>query len=108
MLSAKGKYGLKAVAHLAGLKPDSVAQAADISEANSIPKKFLDAILGELRNAGVVYSRKGPGGGTRLAPRAPEIKVGQVFRALDGPTAPCACPRRPSYRPLHDCDHVKR
>jgi len=108
MLSAKGKYGLKAVAHLAGLKPDSVAQAADISEANNIPKKFLDAILGELRNAGVVYSRKGRGGGYRLARPAAEIKLGQVVRALDGPIAPIACARRTSYQPCRDCDDVKR
>jgi Rrf2 family protein len=99
MLSAKGKYGLKAVAHLAGLKPDLMAQAADISEANNIPKKFLDAILGELRNAGVVYSRKGPGGGYRLARPAAEIKLGRVVRALDGPIAPIACARRTSYQP---------
>ena len=51
MLTAKGKYGLKAVAHLAGLKPAAMAQATEISEAHNIPKKFLDAILGELRNA---------------------------------------------------------
>jgi Rrf2 family protein len=108
MLSAKGKYGLKAVAHLAGLKPDSMAQAADISEANNIPKKFLDAILGELRNAGVVYSRKGRGGGYRLARPAAEIKLGQVVRALDGPIAPIACARRTSYQPCRDCDDVKR
>jgi Rrf2 family protein len=108
MLTAKGKYGLKAVAHLAGLKPDAMAQAIDISEANNIPKKFLDAILGELRNAGVVYSRKGPGGGYRLAQPADEIRLGRVVRALDGPIAPIACARRTSYQPCHDCDDVKR
>jgi len=96
------------VAHLAGLKPDAMALAADISEANNIPKKFLDAILGELRNAGVVYSRKGPGGGYRLARPAAEIRLGQVVRALDGPIAPIACARRTSYQPCQDCGDVKR
>ncbi|THD52349.1 MAG: Rrf2 family transcriptional regulator [Bradyrhizobium sp.] len=108
MLTAKGKYGLKAVAHLAGLKPAAMAQATDISEANNIPKKFLDAILGELRNAGIVYSRKGRGGGYRLARSADEIRLGQVVRALDGPIAPIACARRTSYQPCHDCGDVRR
>jgi Rrf2 family protein len=84
-----------------------MAQAADISEANNIPKKFLDAILGELRNAGVVDSRKGPGGGYRLARPAMEIRLGQVVRALDGPIAPIACARRTSYQPCRDCHDVK-
>jgi Rrf2 family protein len=108
MLTAKGKYGLKAVAHLAGLKPATMAQATDISGANNIPKKFLDAILGELRNAGIVYSRKGRGGGYRLARPASEIRLGEVVRALDGPIAPIACARRTSYQPCQDCADVKR
>ncbi len=45
MLTNKGKYGLKAMVHLAGLEPGSLAQAADIAEANTISKKFLDHIL---------------------------------------------------------------
>ena len=47
MLTKKGKYGLKAMVHLAGLAPDALAQAADIAETNSISKKFLDHILTE-------------------------------------------------------------
>jgi Rrf2 family protein len=108
MLTAKGKYGLKAVAHLAGLKPGAVAQALVISGTHNIPKKFLDAILGELRKAGIVYSRKGRGGGYRLARPAAEITLGQVVRALDGPIAPIACARRTAYQPCRDCDDVKR
>jgi Rrf2 family protein len=108
MLSAKGKYGLKAVAYLAGLKSDEMAQAADIADANNIPKKFLDAILGDLRNAGIVHSKKGPGGGYRLARSAADIKLGQVIRWLDGPIAPIACASRTSYQPCQDCDDIKR
>jgi DNA-binding IscR family transcriptional regulator len=57
MLTAKGKYGLKAVAHLATMEPGEVTQSFDIAEAHNIAKKFLDAILGDLRNAGVVASK---------------------------------------------------
>ena len=107
MLTAKGKYSLKALAHLAKLKPGATTQAIDIAEANNIPKKFLDAILGELRNAGIVHSRKGPGGGYRLARPPGEIKIGHVIRTIDGPLAPIACASRTAYQPCADCRDVK-
>jgi Rrf2 family protein len=106
MLTAKGKYGLKALVHLSSLPPGETAQAIDISEANDIPKKFLDAILGELRNAGVVHSKKGPGGGYMLARRPGEIKLGHIIRTLDGPLAPIACASRTAYQPCEDCEDV--
>jgi Rrf2 family protein len=107
MLTAKGKYSLKALVHLAALEPGATTQAIDIAEANNIPKKFLDAILGELRNAGIVHSRKGPGGGYRLARAASEIKIGHVIRTIDGPLAPIACASRTAYQPCQDCKDVK-
>ena len=107
MLTAKGKYGLKALAHLATLEPGQSTQASEIAEANNIPKKFLDAILGELRNAGLVYSRKGPGGGYMLARAAGNIKIGQILRVIDGPLAPIACASRSAYQPCQDCKSVK-
>jgi Rrf2 family protein len=107
MLTAKGKYGLKALAHLATLDPEATTQATDVAEANGIPKKFLDAILGELRNAGIVHSRKGPGGGYRLARPASQIRIGHVIRIIDGPLAPIACASRTAYQPCRDCKDVK-
>ena len=103
MLTNKGKYGLKAMAHLARLAPGETAQAAEIAAAEQIPKKFLDAILLDLRNAGHVRSKKGPGGGYALARDAREIPVGAVVRTLDGPLAPIACASRTAYRPCEDC-----
>jgi len=107
MLTAKGKYSLKALAHLAALEPGETAQAVEIAKANNIPKKFLDAILGDLRNAGIVYSRKGPGGGYMLARAPSEIKIGSVIRTIDGPLAPIACASRTAYQPCRDCKDVK-
>ena len=104
MLTAKGKYGLKAVVHLAGVEPTRTTQAIDIAEAHNIPKKFLDAILGDLRGAGIVLAKKGPGGGYRLARAADQIKVGAVIRALDGALAPIACASRNAYQACGDCD----
>ena len=103
MLTNKGKYGLKAMVHLAGLPPGQPALVADIAAANNIPKKFLDAILGELRTAGLVHSKKGRGGGYVLAKTPVEIMVGEIVRALDGPLAPIACASRKFYRRCDDC-----
>ena len=107
MLTNKGKYGLKAMAHLAGMPPGQPALVADIAAANSIPKKFLDAILGELRTAGFVHSKKGRGGGYVLARSADEIRVGEIVRALDGMLAPIGCASRNFFRRCDDCDHFK-
>jgi Rrf2 family protein len=103
MLTAKGKYGLKALMHLSSVPLGKTVQAADIAEANNIPKKFLDAILGELRNAGIVCSKKGPGGGYVLARPPDDIQIGHVIRTLDGPLAPIACASRTAFRACQDC-----
>jgi len=107
MLTAKGKYSLKALAHLATLQPGETIQAMDIAEADNIPKKFLDAILGDLRNAGIVFSKKGPGGGYMLARAPTDITVGHVIRTIDGPLAPIACASNTAYQPCRDCKSVK-
>lgn len=103
MLTKKGKYGLKAMVHLADLSLGRAALIAEISTANAIPKKFLDAILGELRTAGLVHSKKGRGGGYMLAKNSSQIMVGDIVRALDGPLAPIACASKRYYRPCEDC-----
>ncbi len=108
MLTNKAKYGLKAMVHLAGAEPGRPVLVTEIAEANGIPKKFLDAILGELRNAGLVHSRKGPGGGYALARPPSEIRVGHVIRILDGPLAPIPCASRTAYRPCEDCPDIER
>ena len=103
MLTNKAKYGLKALLHLAELPPAGTAFVADIAAANNIPKKFLDAILVELRNAGFVRSKKGPNGGYSLARPATQIVVGDAIRVLDGALAPIACASRHFWRPCEDC-----
>ena len=103
MLTNKGKYGLKAMVHLAGMPAGQPALVADIAAANAIPKKFLDAILGELRTAGFVHSKKGRGGGYVLARPPGEIMVGSIIRSLDGQLAPIGCASRAFYRRCEDC-----
>lgn len=107
MLTNKGKYGLKAMVHLAGLEPGELAQVADIAEQNEISKKFLDHILTELRHAGLVYSKKGRGGGYALARPPHDIRVGAIVRTLDGPLAPIPCASVTAFRPCEDCEDLK-
>jgi Rrf2 family protein len=103
MLTKKAKYGLKAMTYLAGIEPGQTALVADIAASNQIPKKFLDAILSELRNAGFVHSKKGKGGGYMLARAPSEIGVGDLVRTLDGPLAPIQCASKRLYRRCEDC-----
>jgi Rrf2 family protein len=107
VLSQKAKYGLKALIYLARNPSATGVRIADIAESESIPRKFLDAILLELKKDGVVASRIGRAGGYRLA-QAPEgIGIGQVIRVLDGPLAPIPCASRTAYRPCPDCKDVE-
>lgn len=104
MLTRKGKYGLKALVHLAGMPRGQAAFIGDIALQNNIPKKFLDSILNELRGAGFVESRRGKLGGYLLARPAENIQIGHVVRVLDGPLAPFPCASRTRYEPCLDCD----
>ena len=92
MLTKKAKYGLKAMSYLAGVTPGQTALVADIAEANQIPKKFLDAILGELRNAGFVHSKKGKGGGYMLARPPAEISFREVHDLFERADTSRNCP----------------
>ena len=104
MLTKKGKYGLKALVDLARLDPGETAFITEIASRNNIPKKFLDTILLELRNAGILRSKKGPGGGYSLSRPASDIRIGQVIRTLDGPLAPIRCASRTAYEICEDCN----
>ena len=107
MLTNKGKYGLKAMLFLASLPPGESAMGQEIATANNIPKKFLDAILLELRNAGMLRSKKGPGGGYALSRTPREIRVGHIIRTLDGPLAPINCASKSAYVPCQDCQDLQ-
>lgn len=105
MLTKKGKYGLKALIHLAKLEANETAFVADIASQNNISKKFLDTILLELRNGGILRSKKGPGGGYALSKPATQIFVGQAVRILDGPLAPIRCASKTAFEACDDCNH---
>lgn len=108
MLTKKGKYGLKALVELARREAGSSLLISEMAAANDIPKPFLETILGDLRQAGFVRSKKGRGGGYALARPPSEIQVGHVIRVLDGALAPIPCASRVFYKRCADCrdEHV--
>ena len=86
MLTRKSKYGLKALLLLAREFDGGALAASEIAARERIPEKFLQGILLELRRRGVVRSKRGLGGGFRLARHPASINFGDVIRWLDGPT----------------------
>ncbi|WP_280889527.1 Rrf2 family transcriptional regulator [Streptomyces sp. LBL] len=84
-ISARADYAVRAVLELAVRQDDGPVKAEAVAAVQDIPHKFLEGILGDLRRAGVVDSRRGGGGGYRLARPATEITVADVIRAVDGP-----------------------
>ena len=83
-VSARLDYAVRALLELAG--SDGARRTRDqLAEAQDIPAKYLEAILGSLRQAGLVRSQRGPDGGFSLALAPEDITVAEVARAVDGP-----------------------
>ncbi|MFJ1731818.1 RrF2 family transcriptional regulator [Streptomyces sp. NPDC088254] len=84
-ISARADYAVRAVLELAVRQGGDPVTAETVSAAQGIPHKFLEGILGDLRRGGIVESRRGGGGGYRLAREPGSITVADVIRAVDGP-----------------------
>jgi Rrf2 family protein len=86
-VSAKADYALRAVIELAAGGDERPVKGERIAQAQEIPLRFLENILGDLRHAGVVRSQRGVEGGYWLARPAEEISVADVIRGVEGPIA---------------------
>jgi len=99
-LSKRGEYGLRAMITLAEAPAQGgspMMQIKEISQREQISPKFLEQILLTLKNAGLLHSKMGVGGGYYLARPASEITLGQIVRVLDGPIAPIRCVSQMAY-----------
>ncbi len=103
MISKKTKYGLHALIYLARHYNSGPVLIADLAKEERIPKKFLEAILLDLKKQGILESKQGKGGGYSLSRNPKDIKMGQVVRILDGPLAPVACVSQTAYRKCDEC-----
>jgi len=104
MLTQRSRYALRAMIHLAAAPPGAgpMPMARIAAEAN-VPRKFLELILAELREAGFVLSTRGKMGGYRLSRPAHLISLGEVIRVIEGPLALVPCVSRTAYRRCLDC-----
>lgn len=85
-ITARVDYAVRTLLELAR-SPEAPAKADALAAAQSIPSKFLEVVLGDLRRSGLVNSRRGPDGGYWLARPAAEISVADVIRSVEGPLA---------------------
>lgn len=102
-LSKKCKYALEALYSLSREYGKGPVLIATLAERERIPRKFLEAILLDLKNRGVVASKKGKGGGYVLAVPPDTVTIGTVIRMIDGPLAPLPCASETAYRKCEEC-----
>jgi Rrf2 family protein len=103
VLSRKSKYGLKALLVLAEKAEAGPVLVAELAERDRIPKKFLEAILLELKRHGIVQSKKGKGGGYFLRRKPSDVTFGDVIRVLEGPLAAVPCVSERQYMKCTEC-----
>lgn len=104
MITARTKYALKALLHLARHREQGRLRAVDIAVAENVPLRFLEQILHGLREHGIVISHQGKGGGHELARRPDQLDLLEIWRAVEGPVAPVPCLSQTAYARCDDCE----
>lgn len=106
MITQKMKYALKALLVLADEagrdKPEPLT-IEEIAKRSGTPKRFLEHILLEVRNAGVIASIRGRSGGYSLIKPPSDVSLSELLRTIDGPIAPLPCLSRRAYQRCEDC-----
>ena len=90
-VSSRGEYGVRAMVALAKNYGDGPMSIAAVSKASSVPTAYLEQLIGPLRRAGLVKSTRGAHGGYQLTRDPHEVRVGDVYRVMEGPVAPMEC-----------------
>jgi Rrf2 family protein len=104
MLSKKAKYAIKALILLGKNLNTTALQISEIASLENIPRKYLEGILLDLKNAGYLHSRRGTGGGYTLRVLPQEISLDKIVRLVDGPIARVSCASIFHY---HKCDECR-
>ncbi|MFH2094350.1 MAG: Rrf2 family transcriptional regulator [Bacteroidota bacterium] len=104
MLSKKAQYSFSALVYLAKNREKGPILISEIADNENLPKKFLEAILLDLKKIGILGSRKGKGGGYYLIKDPEEINFADVIRKFDGALALLPCV---TYNYYEKCDHCK-
>lgn len=103
MLTQKAKYALFALQFIATQAPEFPVKSSEISNAKSIPKKFLETILAELVRAEILVSKMGHQGGYVLNRPPNDINVAEVIRLFDGAIALLPCATYTYFKPCEEC-----
>src|SRR6187399_2553181 len=103
MLSMKCKYAIHALVHMAKDQEEKYL-IKDISAACNIPKKFLEAILLDMKRAGILGSKQGKGGGYFLRRSTSEVNLAEVVRLFDGAIAAVPCASFKYYEACQECE----
>ena len=103
MISKKTKYAINALVYLAKKRDEGPILISDIAESEHIPQKFLEAILLDLKKAGILASKKGKGGGYYLSKNPSSVHVAEVMRLFDGPIALLPCVTYMYYERCEEC-----
>ena len=103
MLSKRTKYGLKALTYLAKKGKDTPVLISEIAAEENISKKFLEAILLQLKKNGFLSSKMGKGGGYYLIKNPGDITIASIYRILEGPIAMLPCVSLNYYEKCDDC-----
>ena len=107
MLSKKCKYAIHALVYLAERYQKGPVHIQEIADSQHIPKKFLEAILLELRNAKILLSKKGKGGGYYLYKNPDDVNLIDIIRLMDGAIAMLPCVSLHYYERCEECHDEK-
>lgn len=107
-LSKKCKYALQALYALSAEYGKPPVLISTLSRTQRIPHKFLEVILWELKQRGIVESKKGKRGGVWLAQPPETVTIGGIIRFIDGPLAPLPCASETAYRQCDECADVAK
>ncbi|MGC4191610.1 MAG: Rrf2 family transcriptional regulator [Thermomicrobiales bacterium] len=90
-VSTRGEYGVRAMVALAHHYGDGPMSITEIAKESSVPTAYLEQLIAPLRRAGLVESKRGAHGGYTLSRTPGEIRIGDVYRVMEGPVAPMEC-----------------
>jgi Rrf2 family protein len=105
-ISKRTQYGLKAVIALGKRYQQGPVLISTLAQEESIPLKFLEVILLDLKSHGLLESKIGRKGGYRLSRPPSAVTMGTIVRILEGPLAPLPCASETAYKPCEDCSDI--
>jgi Rrf2 family protein len=103
MITRRSKYAIRAMLVLVRRSQKGALSTEAIAQSEGLPRKFLEAIMLDLKEAGLVQAIRGKGGGYTLSRAPGKITVGQIIRAAQGSVAPTPCVSATAYAACDDC-----